>query len=142
MKHALALTVLAGILVAGCATSGGGMSDEEQVQQMLNDWVKALNSKDIDVMMALYSDDFAHDGYDYAAEGKDELKEFILYSMDEGYMDNVEVILDDADIVIENGKASVYPIPYTNDQGSVTVGLEAVKEGKNWLIVDMDIEGL
>ena len=58
--------LLATVLMFGCAT-GGGASDEEQIQALLQKWEQAAVAADMDAVTLLYSDDFAHDGYDYDA---------------------------------------------------------------------------
>jgi hypothetical protein len=118
------------------------LSDEEQIEALLEEWKEAILAKDVDTFMAAHSEDFAHDGYEYAADSKAELKEFIEGSIEQGGWDDVEISMDDADLVIEDGEATIYPIDYTNWEGHITIELVLAKEESAWLITDMYIEGL
>lgn len=146
MRHMLNMGSLLGItamLVAGgCATTGSGLSDEEQIAAVLEAWQEAVHAADAHKLMATYSENFAHSGYEYAAEDKAGLREYIEDSIEQGGFDSVEVSMQDADIVIENGVATVYPIDYSNWEGSVVIDLALTKEKDGWLITDMAIEGL
>ncbi len=129
-------------LVAGCATGSGGASDAEKIDALLNAYKAAALAADIDAIMALVSENFVHDGYEYQAEGKDELQEFMEEAVDMGYFENVEISYEYTETTIEGDAAEVYPIDFANDQGSVTITLLLTKEKGNWLITDMEIEGL
>jgi len=128
-------------LAVGCVT-GGGMTDEEKIAKVLADWEQAVHAVDVDALMALYSDKFSHDGYDYEAEGKEGLQEFVDYAIDEGYFENVEMSCEGADTEIEGDTAVVYPVDFANDVGAVTIEFKLGKEKAGWLITDMIIEGL
>jgi hypothetical protein len=134
---------MAAVIVAGgCATTGSGMSDSEQIDVLLGKWQEAILAKDVDKLMATHSESFAHDGYDYEAENKAGLREYIEGSIDQGGFDDVEVSMEYTDIVIEEDTATVYPIEYTNWEGSITIELTLAREEAGWLITDMAIEGL
>jgi hypothetical protein len=136
------LGMAAVLVTSGCATSGGGLSDSDQIAALLGHWKEAILAKDADRLMATYSENFAHDGYEYDAEDKAGLREYIEDSIAQGGFDDVEVYWEDADIVIEKGAATVYPIDYTVPEGSIAIELTLTKEKTGWLITDMVIEGL
>jgi ketosteroid isomerase-like protein len=146
MRHILnvgTLVAMAAVLVAsGCATTGSGASDSDQISALLGQWKAAILAADADRIMATYSENFAHDGYDYEADDKAGLREYIQGSIAQGNFDDVEVDMEDADIAIEEGTATVYPIGYTNAEGTVTIKLTLTKEKAGWLITDMLIEGM
>jgi len=146
MRQVFNMWILVGMAVllvtSGCATSGRGLSDTDQIGALLGEWKAAILAKDADRLMATYSEDFAHDGYEYDAEDKAGLREYIEGSIDQGGFDDVEVSMENAEIAIEEGVATVYPIGYTNWEGSITIGLTLTKERAGWLIIDMVIEGL
>ncbi|MFO7975021.1 MAG: nuclear transport factor 2 family protein [Candidatus Hydrogenedentota bacterium] len=146
MRHILNMGILLGItailVASGCATTGSGVSDEEQIRALLGQWKEGILAKDADKLMATYSEDFAHEGYDYQAEDKAGLREFIESGIDEGRFDDVELNMEYTDIVIEDGTATVYPIEYTIWEGTVTIELILTKEEGGWLITDMAIEGM
>jgi len=146
MKHILNAGILFGVaavlITSGCATTGSGASDGEQISALLEQWKQAILAKNVDALMATYSENFAHDGYEYEAPDKAAFKEYIEGSIDMGGFDNVEVDLESANISIEDGKATVYPIDYTNWEGSIVIELTLAKEKQGWMITDMAIEGL
>ena len=146
MRHILNMGILLGItavlVAAGCATTGSGLSDEEQIHALLGQWKEGILAKDVDKLMATYSDDFAHDGYEYQAEDKAALREFLEGGIEQGTFDDVELNMEYTDIVIEDGTATVYPIEYTIWEGTVTIELTLAEEEAGWLITDMAIEGM
>jgi hypothetical protein len=146
MRHVLNMGILLGItavLVAGgCATTGSGLSDEDQIRALLGQWKEGILAKDADRIMATYSENFAHDGYDYQAEDKAGLREFIEGGIEQGSFDDVELDMEYMTIEIADGTATVYPIEYTIWEGTVTIELTLAKEEAGWLITDMAIEGM
>jgi ketosteroid isomerase-like protein len=146
MRQVLNMWILLGmaavLVTSGCATSGRVLSDTDQIDALLGEWKAAILAKHADRLMATYSENFAHDGYEYDAEDKAGLREYIEGSIDQGGFDDVEVSMENAEIAIEEGAATVYPIDYTNWEGSITIGLTLTKEKAGWLITDMAIEGL
>lgn len=146
MRHILnmgtLLAVTLSLIATGCATTGSGMSDEDQIRALLGQWKEGILAKDAGKIMAAYSENFAHDGYDYQAKDKAGLREFIDSSIDQGAFDNVELSMEYTDIVIKDGTATVFPIEYTNWEGSVTMELTLAKKDGSWLITDMAIEGM
>ena len=128
--------------MSGDKGAASALSDEEQIDALLEEWKEAVLAKDVDRFMATHSEKFTHDGYEYVAEDKAALREFIEGSIEQGRWDDVEISLEEADIVIEDGTASVYPIDYTNWEGRITIELALTKEDGGWLITDMSIEGL
>ncbi len=136
------LVVLLGALVAaGCATTGGA-SDAEQIDAFLGEWAAAIVAADLDKMMATYSENFTHDGYEYDAADKAALREYTQGSIDMGNFEDVELNVEDADVEIEGKTATVYPIEYSIAEGTITIELFLAKEKAGWLITDMAIEGL
>jgi len=146
MRHILSVGILLGIaailVTSGCATTGSGASDGDQIGALLGQWKAAVLAVDADKIMATYSENFSHDGYEYDAEDKAGLREYVEVSIAQGNFDDVEVYMEDADIAIEEGTATVYPIEYTNWEGTITIELTLTKEKAGWLINDMVIEGL
>ena len=130
------------VMIAGCATGGSPAKDAERIDATLTAWKAAILAKDVDALMATYSDCFSHDGYDYEAEDKAALEAFVEQSINMGYFDEVEVSWSDAETEIEDKAAIVYPVDYVNAFGEVTVTVTLTKEKGAWLISDMLIEGL
>lgn len=139
-QQAALLTLLE--TMRGSEGAASDLSDEEQIEALLEEWKEAVLDDDVDRFMATHSENFAHDGYEYAADSKAELREFIESSRDQGAWEQVELSLEDAEIEIDGDEASVHPIDFANWQGSITIELVLAKEEEGWLITDMHIEGL
>ena len=146
MRHILNVGILlavAAVLVAsGCATTGSGASDGDQIGALLEEWKAAILAEDADRILATYSENFAHDGDEYDAADKAGLREFIDWGIEGDRYADAEIDIEHAGIAIEEGTATVYPIEYTNWEGTVTIALNLTKEKAGWLITDMLIEGL
>lgn len=130
------------VLAGGCATGVRGPSDEELIDTLLKAWTTGIMEKDADKMLATYSEDFSHDGYDYEAADKEGLRKFLDYADEEGYLDEVDISFDGSETSIEGDTATISLIEYVNDQGAVTIELTATKGKAGWLFTDMYIEGL
>ena len=110
------------------------MEPEAWMKELAN-WKAATLIGDFAKIMASISDNFSHSGYDYEAESKVALKEFMNGMIAEGN-------LEDADIEINGAGSIVYPIDFANNYGAVTIELTLTKEGKACMVTDMRIEGL
>ena len=146
MRHILNVGILLGmvaiLVTSGCSTTGSGVSDSDQITALLGQWKAGILAADADTIMATYSENFAHDGYEYDAEDKAALREYIEGSIAQGGFDGVALDMEDVDIAIEEGAATAYPIGYTVAEGTITIELILTKEKADWLITDMVIEGL
>jgi hypothetical protein len=119
------------VAMAGCATYGGGMSDEEAIQKIVDDAMTALQAQDIDAMVMAYSDDFESD----QGGGKDETREFLQGAKEQGFLDGIEV--DTSNLVIEvNGDtATAKPIDLEGAFGALTLEFELAKRDGAWMVV-------
>ena len=130
----LGVIALAVVMLCGCQILGLGPSDEDLVSATMADWKAALIAHDMDKLMETYSEDYAstEDG------DKDSVREFVTGAIDQGYLDNTEVNLEDAQITIEGDKAEVAPVELTSDMGTyVFEYVNLQKENGAWLIVGM-----
>ena len=127
----LSLIVLAAFLVSGCQTLGVGPSDEEFISTTMAEWKAAMVAKDIDKLMAAYSEKYVST----RGGGKDSVREFMTNVFELGYLDNVKVNLEDAQITIEADKAKVGPVELTFDTGAYVLEYTLQKEDGAWLIV-------
>lgn len=137
MSRLIVSVVLVGslVLVGGCATTGKGLSDEELIATMLAEWKTAFEAQDIDGMMAAYSEDYEGS----RAESKEQVREFLGGAMDQGYLDDAEIILEDAETTIEGDTATVAPITLSGGPGSIDLQFNLKKEAdKAWRIVGSD----
>lgn len=142
MKHTLkmaAVCLLAGLLLAGCATTGARMSDEDMITDTVLRMKTALEELDIDLLLGTFSDDFYHP----EVGGKEEGRELLQMAIDAGYADDGEVYMEDMEIVIkEDGTATVYPIDLAGPPGSISVELVMQKEADGWFITTIHPDGI
>jgi len=127
----LSLFVLAAFLVCGCQTLGVGPSDEELISTTMAEWKAALVAKDIDKLMAAYSENYVST----RGTGKDSIREFMARAFEQSFLDSVEVKIEDAQITIEGDKAAYGPVEFISDRGTFTLEYKLQKEDGAWLIV-------
>lgn len=132
------MIALALVLASGCATTGKGMSDEEMIRMQVDAWGQGLVAQDLDKVMAVYSESFSAP----QAPDKQALADFLQEAVDSGYLEDAEYSVEDAQFTIEEDACSVYPIDLMSVAGSVSVELKFTKEGCNWLITGMEVDGL
>jgi hypothetical protein len=138
MKALLKMSVLALVMVvtAGCASnggSGGGASDKDVIDGIVNDMMAALMAQDIDAMMAPYSEDFESDqGGDLEAT-----REFLNTAKEGGVLDGMEIDTSAMETTIEGDKASVGPVDIEASFGTMTLEFDLEKRGGKWLVVYM-----
>ena len=142
MKHMLktaAVCLLAGLVIAGCATTGAKVSDEDMITETVLRMKAALEELDLDLLMSTFSDDFYHP----EVGGKEEGREMLQMAIDAGYADDGEVYVDDMEIVVkEDGTATVYPIDLAGPPGSISVELVMQKDADGWLIKTINPDGI
>ncbi len=127
----LSLAVLAAVLVYGCQTLGVGPSDEELVSTTMAEWKAAMAAKDMDKLMATFSDNYVST----RGTGKDSMREFMTKAFESNFMDNVEINIEDAEVMIEGDKAVFGPVEFISDRGTFTLEYKLQKEEEAWLIV-------
>ena len=131
MKNVGTMLCAMALLTTGCATTTGGASDEEQIAQLLAGWKAAVDALDVDAMLAVYSDSYENSqGMD-----KEALRGMISGAIDQGMMDNMDVIVEGAVTTVTGGSATVSGIVYEFSGGSMEVDFELNKEDGIWRIV-------
>ena len=125
----LSLAVLVAILVCGCQTMGP--SDEQLVNTTMADWKASLVAEDLDKLMAVYSMNYIST----RGSGKDSIREVMTKAFESNFMDNVEINIEDAQVVIEGDKAVFGPVEFISDRVTFTREYKLKKEDGNWLIV-------
>jgi len=133
MKKSLIPKLGAGVLVAvllcGCQM---GSSDEKLISTTMANWKAALMAQELDKFMDSYSEDYESDrGF-----GKEEIRGFMERGIDEGFLDDIEVDIEGAEIAIEGDKAQVAPVVWTGERGQMTMEFTLQKEGDTWRIVN------
>lgn len=127
LSAVMAATLVVGLLV-GCQTISSGPSDEEQIRQLTQDFVKAGNEGKIDAAMAVFADDFEME------TGED--KEAMRLLLDDAVASGIEFEASDLKVKMgQDGKTaqvegvSVDYTPY--------VATVAKRDGK-WLIIKVE----
>ena len=138
-KAGLVLVVVSAmVMVAGCVTTPEGPTDEELIQQTLDQFSAAIIEKDIDKLGAILSEKFsAPEG-----ESKQDFLDFMQSAIDSGYLDDAEVSREDAQQTMGEGTCDVYPVDLMSSAGSVSVELHLTKEDGGWLITSLDVDGM
>jgi len=90
-----------------------------------------MAAQDIDKLMVVYSENYVAS----RGGGKDSIREFMARAFEQGFMDNVEVKIEDAQITIEDDKATFGPVEFVSDRGTFTLEYKLQKEDGAWLIV-------
>lgn len=135
----MAVCLLGGLMVVGCATMGAGVSDEDMITDTVLRMKAALEGLDIDLLMSTFSDDFYHP----EVGGKEEGRDLLQMAIDAGYADDGEVYLEDMEITIkDDGTATVYPIDLAGPPGSISVELVLQKEADGWFITTINPDGI
>lgn len=123
------------------------VAPEEEVMVTVNEIVGAVRAGDIEKVLGFISEDF----YQPEVGDKESVKDYINQGKDMGLLEDVpatieqyegKVILDDTEVKIEDGEATVYPIDATSTEGSVTVELVLKKEADGkWRVTGGDAYG-
>ena len=127
------VVALAVVVLCGCQILGLGPSDEDLINATMAKWKAALVAHDMDKFMQTYSENYRNiEGGD-----KNSVREFVAGVIEQGYLDNLEVNLEDAQITIEGDMATVAPVELTSDAGTYVLEYNKLqKENGDWLIVD------
>ncbi len=136
-------------LILGCAGTGKGPTDEELIRATIDKVKVALETKNLDMLMTTFADDFEHP----EVGGKEEARQALQMGLESGYADEGKVDLTNMELKIdkEKGTASAYPIDLSSAAGSVSVELVLKKyevtneKGKKvpaWLIKTINVDGL
>jgi hypothetical protein len=133
---AVGVAVLTVLLVCGCKSTPKGPTDEELIANLITEWQAGVTAKDIDRMMAVYSESFAGS----RGEDKAGVRAFMEQAMAAGYLDGVQIDTTGATTTIEEGKATVGPVKLTGAMGAVNITMNLVKEEAGWLIVGSQMQ--
>lgn len=115
-------------LTAAKVGAGGG-GEADTILALVKSTMKLLAGQDLDGMMAVYSEDFSSD-----QGGKADMHEFLIGAKEQGFLDEMEILLDDLAIEVEGDSATVEGIELEGAFGVLTLELELVKNDGNWLI--------
>ena len=128
----VAICALAVVAVGGCASTyggGGGASDADMIQGLIDDMMAALQAQDVAKMVSFYSDDFTSDNGDKAAT-----EEFLAGAKDQGFLEDMEIDVSELQISVDGDSATVEPITLEGAFGVLTLGFELQKRGGSWVV--------
>ncbi len=135
-RFALLFLSMTALVVAGCASGGGGAAapagptDEELVQQMVNDSLEALKAKDIATMTSNFSDDFSsNQGMDKAG-----MTQFLNQAAEQGFLDGVTVDTSGMTTTIEGDTANVGGINIEGAFGALALAFKLEKRDGAWVV--------
>lgn len=128
----MGVCALAVVALAGCESiGGGGVSDEQLIQNLIDDAMAGLQAGDIDAMMANYADSFESD----QGGGKAEMKEFLEGAKEQGFLDDIGVDMSNLVIAVDGDKASAKPINLeVAALGALTLEFELEKIDGAWQV--------
>ncbi len=128
----LGIFALAIMMVAGCASTGGGggASDSDLITNLLNDYGAALQAEDVAKAMIAFADDFDSDqGLDKAG-----FQEFLQGAADQGLLEDMEIDQSEMEIVIDGASATAGPLVASGAFPAITFNYKVEKRGGQWLI--------
>ncbi len=133
MRKLAALSMVFGtaiLLAAGCATTGKGLSDEEQIAQRIEEGLAAVKALNFDAF-----DGFVSESFDSSAVGdKEDLLDYLENANSMGFLKDLEVDLSEAVTTINGLEAEVAPVYVSGVFGSLTLDFTGVKENGVWYI--------
>ena len=120
------------------AADAAAASPGDRALEAAKAWGAALAEQDLDKVMAVFSDDFEH--YEYG--DKQGIADFIGQAMDMGYLEDLEVDMDDAEAEVDGNEIIIYPIDLLGAFGSVTFELVFKDVDGAMKIVGLDASGI
>ncbi|MHC4130565.1 MAG: YybH family protein [Planctomycetota bacterium] len=125
----LTLILLLCTLICGCQR---GPTDEELINTTMNGWKQAIVSQDVDAILAGYSEDFSSERVD----GKEQMREFMEGAVDQGWLENIDINLEIAQLTITDDTAEFAPVEIIGDNGEMELNFTLKKEDKKtWRII-------
>ena len=133
MKRSILKNLSIVVLIAslsGCRTLGLAPSDEELIHSTVSRWKTAMVTKNLDKLTACYSENYTNS----RGDNKESMGELMTKAFNSGFMDNVEINMEKAQIIIEQQTAKFGPIDFISDRGVWPMELTLQKEKGKWLI--------
>jgi len=111
---------------------------EDAIMERVMVFLNKLADKDLDGAMAAVADDFEH--YDFKT--KADLRAFLDDAIATGYLDDIEIKTEDAEIKIDGNKATVYPVDIEGTFGTVTLELVGELRDGKYMLTTLDAFGI
>ena len=114
MKKPTCLKLTAALFVClffcGCQR---GPTDEELIGTTMNNWKQAFVAQDVDAIMVYYSEDFSSQ----EAEDKETMREFWTEAIRLGFLENIDINLETAQLTITDDTAEFSIIGVNGEEG-------------------------
>lgn len=141
MKTSQMVVVLSGVcfmlmLMTACVTLDPAPTDAELIDTLTEEFIAAVEAKDIDKMMTFVSENFSDD----EVGDKEDLRSFLENAKEMGLLDDLEIDQTKKAITITGDKASGGPALLKGWFGPASLSLEGVKEKDGWKITNMDFQ--
>jgi len=107
------MSIVLGAFVSGCASLMGGVSPEESINQALAVIKEGFEAVDVDKVMTVYSEDFERNDGGTKEDAADMLHGYA----DQGYLDDLEVGLDNVEITVDGHTATAGPVEFSSSFG-------------------------
>ena len=102
-----------------------------EIQALVDEIMTALKEQDIEKMTTRYADDFTSD----QGGGKPEMVEFLNGAKEQGFLEDIEVIMDNMTATVDGDKATIDDLELEGAFGVLTLGFELEKRDGQWLVV-------
>ncbi len=119
-----------------CATAA--VDPETAIMERVMVFLNKLAAKDLDGSMEAVADDFEH--YDFRT--KADLRAFLDDAIATGYLDDIEIQTEDAEVKIDGDKAVVYPVDIVGMFGTVTLELVGEMRDGQYMLTTIDAFGI
>lgn len=124
------------LVLGGCATTGGGMTPEEEIRAKLEPWSQAFVALDLDAVMTFYSEDFSS----YENSNKAALRDYLQGAIDMGYLSDATVDISETVVTVDGNTAEAGPVSLHAAFGGAVINLTLKKEADGWKIVDQEVQ--
>jgi hypothetical protein len=121
------------VIAAGCATTSKSISDEEQIKKQMEEGIANIKAKNYDAFEKTISESF----YAGVVGDKKDLLAYLKNADDMGFLDDIEIDVSEAEIVIEGDKGTVSPVYADGGFGSLGLTFEGAKENGVWMITGL-----
>lgn len=119
------------VVFCGCQTPVEGPSDKQLINTTMTEWKAALEAKDLDRLMAVFSDNYLSS----SGSSKVAMREGMAGAIERGSLDNVKIKIENAKLTIIGDQATFGPVEMTSDRATLTIEYTLQREDDKWLIV-------
>ena len=120
------------------ADAARAQTDEEKIGAVIARMQEGLETLNMDMLLDTFSNAFEHP----EVGGKEEARYMLEMGVDMGYADNGKVNTTKMKLKVDGDRATAYPIELTSPAGAVTIEIVLGKEGEDWLIQAINVDGL